>query len=130
MLVGLAESKGKSLKATEFLEELTNQRLANNFDRKTSLYITMEAICSKEMGAKALEANAKYFDKGIGSQQLSGTDVLWALGAYLAMNPSAKRSFAQQLKVVFEQEWAEEEEILKFYNDKEGASTPAFADAQ
>jgi len=130
ILAGLAESKGNSLKAAEYFEELTNQRLANNFDQKTSLYVTMEALCGKEMGTKALEDKAKYFDKVIGSQKLSGTDVLWALGAYLDMNSSAKRSFAQQLKVVFEQEWAEEKTILEFYNDEEGASTPGFADAQ
>merc|ERR1712029_1014018 len=47
MLAGLAESKGTSLKAADYLEELTNHRLAKNFDQKTSLYVTMEALCSK-----------------------------------------------------------------------------------
>jgi len=130
MLAGLAESKGNALKAADYFEELTNQRLANNFDQKTSLYVTMEALCGKEMDTKALEDKAKYLDKVIGSQKISGTDVLWALGAYLDMNSGAKRFFAQQLKVVFEQEWAEEKTILEFYNDEEGASTPAFTNAQ
>merc|ERR1712029_319931 len=130
MLAGLAESKGNSLKAADYLEELTNHRLAKNFDQKTSLYITMEALCSKEMDAKSLEDKATYFDEVIGSQKLSDKDVLWALGAYLDMNSGARRFFAQMLKVVFERYWAEEKTIMEFYNDEEGASTPAFADAQ
>jgi len=130
MLAGLAESKGNSLKAADYLEELTNHRLAKNFDQKTALYVTMEALCSKEMDAKALEDKATYFDEVIGSQKLSDKDVLWALGAYLDMNSGARRFFAQMLKVVFDRDWAEEKTILEFYNEGEGASTPAFADAQ
>merc|ERR1712151_669021 len=108
MLAGLSESKGISLKAADYLAELTNLRLAKNFDQKTSLYITMEAFCGNKMNVKALEDKAKYFDKLIESLKLTGTDVLWALGAYLAMNPGAKKLFAQQLKVAYEQNWAEE----------------------
>merc|ERR1712008_377540 len=52
MLAGLSESKGTSLKAADYLEELTNHRLAKNFDQKTSLYITMEALCDNKMNAK------------------------------------------------------------------------------
>jgi len=130
MLQGLAESKGDSLKAADYLEELTNQRLAKNFDQKTSLYVTMEALCGKDMDAKELEDKATYFDEVIGSQKLSGIDVLWALGAYLGMNSNAKRFFAQMLKVVYERDWAEEKTIMEFYSDEEGASTPAFANAQ
>merc|ERR1712037_183087 len=130
MLAGLSESKGISLKAADYLAELTNLRLAKNFDQKTSLYITMEAFCGNKMNVKALEDKAKYFDKLIESLKLTGTDVLWALGAYLAMNPGAKKLFAQQLKVAYEQNWAEKKTILDFYNDEEGEGTPAFADAQ
>merc|ERR1712032_1747392 len=106
MLAGLSESKGISLKAADYLAELTNLRLAKNFDQKTSLYITMEALCGNKMNVKALEDKAKYFDKLIESLKLTGTDVLWALGAYLDMNPGAKKLFAQQLKVAYEQNWA------------------------
>jgi len=130
MLAGLSESKGISLKAADYLAELTNLRLAKNFDQKTSLYITMEALCGNKMNVKALEDKAKYFDKLIESLKLTGTDVLWAFGAYLDMNPGAKKLFAQQLKVAYEQNWAEEKTILDFYNDEEGEGTPAFADAQ
>jgi len=130
MLAGLVESKGTSLKAADYLEELTSHRLANNFDQKTSLYITMEALCGNEMDAKALEDKAKYVDKLTESLKLTGTDVLWALGAYLDVNPSAKKVFAQQLKVAYEQDWAEEKTILEFYNGEEGEGTPAFAAAQ
>merc|ERR1712183_437087 len=130
MLASLSGSKGDSLKAADYLEELTNHRLAKKFDQKTSLYITMEALCGNEMDAKALQDKAKYLDELIESQKLMGTDVLWALGAYLDMNTGVKRFFAQQLKVAYEQGWAEETTILSFYNDEEGAGTPGFADAQ
>jgi len=130
LLAALSVSKGTSLKAADYLEELTNHRLAKNFDQKTSLYITMEALCGNRMNAKALEDKAKYFDKLIESLKLTGTDVLWAFGAYLDMNPGAKKLVAQQLKVAYEQNWAEEKTILEFYNDEEGEGTPAFADAQ
>merc|ERR1719412_3398082 len=130
MLAGLSESKGISLKAADYLAELTNLRLAKNFDQKTSLYITMEALCGNKMNVKALEDKAKYFDKLIESLKLTGTDVLWALGAYLDMNPGANKLVAQQLKVAYEQNWGEEKTILDFYNDEEGEGTPAFADAQ
>merc|ERR1719320_550576 len=69
---------------------------------------------------KTGQKRAKYFDKLIESLKLTGADVLWALGAYLDMNPSAKKLFAQQLKVAYEQNWAEEKTILDFYNDEEG----------
>merc|ERR1712183_1160275 len=103
-------------KAADYLEELTNHRLAKKFDQKTSLYITMEALCGNEMDAKALQDKVKYLDELIESQKLMGTDVLWALGAYLDMNTGVKRFFAQQLKVAYEQGWAEETTILSFYN--------------
>merc|ERR1719362_1748696 len=112
-LAGLYESKGSSLKPADFLEELTNHRLAKNFDQKTSLYVTMEALCGSEMDAKALEDKSKYFDKVIETGKISGNHVLWALGAYLDMNSGAKKFFAQQLKVVYEQDWAEEGTILE-----------------
>merc|ERR1711953_49637 len=130
MLAGLSESKGISLQAADYLAELTNHRLAKNFDQKTSLYITMEALCGNKMNVKALEDKAKYFDKLIESLKLTGADVLWALGAYLDMNAGAKTLFAQQLKVAYEQNWAEEKTILDFYNDEEGEGTPAFVDAR
>jgi len=41
-----------------------------------------------------------------------------------------KKLFAQQLKVAYEQNWAEEKTILDFYNDEEGEGTPAFVDAR
>merc|ERR1712079_988542 len=126
MLAGVSESKGASLKVAGYLEELTNHRLAKNFDQKISLYITMESLCGNKMNARALEDKAKYFDKLIESLKLTGTDVLWAFGAYLDMNPGAKKLVAQQLKVAYEQNWAEEKAILEFYNDEENPGNSCF----
>lgn len=119
-----------SPKPADFYEELRMQQLSKVFDHKVRLYIVFEALCGDSMDAKALEGQKKLVDKVISSPKLPGSDVLWALDAYLDLHEGISKGFPMLLKVVYDQDWAEEKEILSYYNDDEGKGEPGFQEAK
>eukprot|EP00438_Fugacium_kawagutii_P026723 Skav228689 [mRNA] locus=scaffold2247:398083:399186:- [translate_table: standard] len=118
-----------SPKAADFFEELRMQQLSKVFDHKVRLYIAFEALCGEAMDAKAMEGQKKLLDKVISSPKLAGADVLWALDAYLDLH-DIRKGFPMLLKVAYNQDWAEEKEILKYYNEDEGKGEPGFEAAK
>ena len=51
-------------------------------------------------------------DKVISTPKMSTADVIWALDAYLDMHEGIAKGFPMLLKVVWEEDWAEEKELL------------------
>merc|ERR1719221_1869752 len=72
----------------------------------------------------------KYIDKCITNASMSGEDVLWSFNVYLAANPGAAKGFAMVLKVVYEEDWAEEKVILNYYDDDKNDEEPGFEEAK
>jgi len=82
------------------------------------------------MDAQAVSDKAKFISKCIESAKMEAHEVLWAFGAYFVMNRSALKGYPWVLKAVSMADWAEEAEILKYYNEDDGAEDPGFTEAK
>merc|ERR1711920_1180203 len=49
---------------------------------------------------------------------------------YLDKNPDARRNYAHTLKVLYDEDWTEEKDILSYYDDEEGSAHPGFEAAK
>merc|ERR1712113_699543 len=82
------------------------------------------------MDAKAITDHSKALEKPIKSVSMPGSDVLFAFGAYLQANSKCSRNFPMVLKAVYDEEWADEAAILKYYDEEEGSGDPGFSEAK
>lgn len=130
VLKEFVDSKGGKPSKADFFEELRMQQLAKVFDNKVRLFIAFEVLCGSSMDAKALSGVSELIDKVISSPKLPARDVLWALDAYLQANPGVSKGFAMMLKVAYDEDWAEEKEILSYYQEDEGVGEPGFDEAK
>lgn len=129
-LKSFIDGKGGKPKVDDFFEEIRMFQLAQVFDHKVRLYVAIAACCGESMDAAAVNTNKKYIAKCIQNASMSGEDVLWAFNAYLAANAGAAKGFAMVLKAVYEEDWAEEKEILDYYNDDGNDDEPGFEEAK
>ncbi|CAK9041183.1 unnamed protein product [Durusdinium trenchii] len=107
------------------------QQLSKVFDNKVRLFIAFEALCEEAMNSEFLSGQKKLVDKVISSSpKMCAAEVLWALDAYLDVHKGISKSFAMLLKVVYDEEWAEDKEILSYYNDDKGKGEPGFQEAK
>jgi len=124
------ETKGASVKPDLLLREVRIFQVANDFDDKIRLYIVLEALFGANMDAKSAADSKKFIALFIQNGKMSGMDVLWSFDTYLAAHPSASKGFAMILKVIYDEDWADEETILRYYNEDEGEDQPGFEQAQ
>merc|ERR1712135_168201 len=124
------ETKGASVKPDLLLREVRIFQVANDFDDKIRLYIVLEALFGANMDAKSAADSKKFIALFIQNGKMSGMDVLWSFDTYLAAHPSASKGFAMILKVIYDEDWADEETILRYYNEDEGEEQPGFEQAQ
>merc|ERR1712151_726272 len=125
------EAKGGKVKAADFFEEIRQHQLAKDFDHKVRLYVALEALMPNgSMDAKNVSDNSKVLDKTIKAVTMPGSEILFAFGAYLQANSKASRSFPMVLKAVYDEEWASEAEILKYFDEEEGSGDPGFDEAK
>lgn len=124
------ETKGASVKPDLLLEEVRIFQVANDFDLKIRLYIVLEVLFDANMDAKSAADSKKFIALFIQNGKMSGMDVLWSFDTYLAAHPSASKGFAMILKVIYDEDWADEETILRYYNEDEGEDQPGFEQAQ
>jgi len=124
-------SKG-DVKPEDFFEELRMQQLAKLFDHKIRFYIALEALFPEgAMDAKAVQDKKKVLDKVLSAVKIPADHVLWGFNAYLSLekNEKAVRSYPMVLKTIYDEEWASEAEILKYYVEEEGQGEPGFEKA-
>merc|ERR1712187_133813 len=116
--------------ADDLFEEMRMHQLANLFDNKLRLYITLEVVCDSNLDAKSVIENKKYISKMISKGDMSTADVLWAFNAYVHANPDSLKVFAPVLKALYDEDWAEEKEILEYYDDDSQEGEPGFEEAK
>jgi len=119
--------KGGKAKPDDFFEELRMQQLAKLFDHKMRFYIALESLMPNgSMDAKAAVDNKESLNKVLAATKIPASDVLFGFDAYLAHNEKAVRSFPMVMKVIYDEEWASEEELFAYYRDEEGSGEPGF----
>merc|ERR1712217_801469 len=114
----------------DFYEEMRMHQLANCFDHKLRLYITLEVVCGSTMVAKSVMENKNYISKIISQVNMPQADIIWAFNVYVHVNPDCLRGFAHVLKVLYDEDWAEEHTILDYYNDDSHVKEPGFEEAR
>jgi len=114
----------------ELYEEMRMNQLANCFDDRLRLYITLEVVCGGTMNATSVMENKNYISKMISQVNMPQAHIIWAINAYVHMNPDCLRSFAPVLKVLYDEDWAEERAILEYYNDDSQVNEPGFEEAK
>jgi len=130
------ESKNKSgkVKPDDIFEELRMHQLrigVKLFDHKIRFYVALESLMpSGAMDAKEITEHKQVLDKILESPKIPASDVLWGFDAYLSQNEKSVRSYPMVLKVIYDEEWATEEELTKYYTDDEGAGEPGFEAAK
>merc|ERR1712080_504025 len=81
------------------------------------------------MGDKdGVEKNRKFLKASIDFGKLSFPTWIWGFHAYLAVYPSAKRTFAMTLKGLYDADLVQEEDILAYYRGEQ--SSPEFLSTQ
>merc|ERR1712203_546631 len=74
--------------------------------------------------------NKDYISKMIFQVNMPQIHIIWAFNAYVHMNPDCLQGFAPVLKVLYDEDWAEEDTILEYYNDESQATEPGFKEAK
>lgn len=114
----------------EFYEELRMRQLANCLDHKLRLYITLEVLCGSKMNANSVKQNKDSISKMISQANMPQAHIIWAFNAYVHGNPDCLRCFAPVLKVLYDEDWADEHTILEHYNDDSHVNEPGFEEAK
>lgn len=125
-------SKNGAVKPADFFEELRMQQLAKLFDHKIRFYIALEALFPNgAMDAKAVVDQKKVINEVLGMVKIPVAHVLWSFNAYLSLeaNEKAVRSYPMVMKTIYDEEWAAEADLLKYYTEEEGAGEPGFEKA-
>jgi len=77
-----------------------------------------------------VEEHSKAIEHFINNANMPAHDILWAFDVWLKANPAAAKGFALVLKVIYDEEWATEEEMLDYYNNEVGYGEPGFDEAK
>jgi len=125
----MAGASGK-LSVDDFFEAVRFQQIAKLFDHRVRLYVALEALMEGNMDAKAVNDKKRYINRCISQASMSPPDVLWAFNTFLHANPGSAKGFAMVLKVVYDEDWADEQSILRFYQNDEDAGEPGFEEAK
>mmetsp|Transcript_79202 Transcript_79202/g.149437 ORF Transcript_79202/g.149437 Transcript_79202/m.149437 type:complete len:498 (-) Transcript_79202:169-1662(-) len=116
-------------KPKELYDEVHKQQSSKMFDHKVRLYVVLKALFEDSMDGKAVGDSSKMLDKFI-TDTMEPKDVLWSFNAYLSTSAAAVRGFPMVLKAIYDEEWADEKEILKYYVDPaDGSGEPGFDEA-
>merc|ERR1712228_757753 len=124
------QAQGERVSGQSIFDEVRDHQLAKGFDHKLRLYIVLEGVCGTNMDAKAVMDNAKLIGKFIRNANMPTADVLWALDTYVCANPGASKWAPRVLKTFYDEDWAEEAEILSYYNESEGSGEPGFEEVR
>merc|ERR1712185_836231 len=109
--------------------ELRIRQVQQAFDHKIRFYVALSSLFpAGSMDAKQVADNADVLNKVLGNVQMPASDVLWCFNAYLSVseNEKALRSYPMVMKTIYNEEWASEEELIKYYVQEEGSGEPGF----
>lgn len=123
----LRARQGNQTCLDDFFQGVRLQQISKLFDHKLRLYIVLETLCGNTMDAKTLGEVKHVVADFIAKPKMEPSEVLWAFGTYLQMNRDAAKLYPLVLKVIYDEDWASEEQILNYY-DEGRRTTSAAAD--
>lgn len=125
------QSKGGKPKPDDFFEELRMQQLAKLFDHKIRFFVALESLMpAGAMDAKGIAEHKAVLNKVLSVVKMPESDILWCFNAYLSQNEKSVKSFPMVLKFIYDEDWASEAAILKYYVEEEGDGEPGFQAAK
>jgi len=125
------QSKGGKAKPDDFFEELRMQQLAKLFDHKIRFFVALESLMpAGAMDAKGIAEHKEVLNKVLSAVKMPESDILWCFNAYLSQNTKSVKSFPMVLKIIYDEDWASEAAILKYYVEDEGDGSPGFKAAK
>jgi len=125
------QSKDGKAKPDDFYEELRMQQLAKLFDHKIRFFVALESLMpAGAMDAKSVAEHKPVLNKVLSAVKMPESDILWCFNAYLSQNEKSVKSFPMVLKLIYDEDWAKEASILKYYVEDEGDGQPGFEAAK
>merc|ERR1711950_96629 len=80
------------------------------------MYIVVSALFPEgSLKADSIATKTKYFKEFIQNANMPFVDWIWGFEAYLAMNPTATKAWPMAMKALYDEDLAEEEQILEYY---------------
>merc|ERR1712226_1540194 len=124
MCEGVKKQKDK-LTVANFFEEVRTLQVTKNFDHKLRMFMVVSALFPDgALNADGVKGRKKYITEFIKNAKMSFADWIWGFETYLAANPTATKTWAMTLKALYDEDLAEEEQILAYF--KKDHDTPGF----
>jgi len=124
MCVFVQKEKDK-LTVAKFFEEVRTLQVTKNFDHKLRMFVVVSALFPDgTLSADGVKGRTKYIKEFIKNAKMSFADWIWGFETYLAANPTATKTWAMTLKALYDEDLAEEDQILSYY--KKDHDTPGF----
>merc|ERR1712012_1262389 len=115
-----------NLTVHDFFQEVRAQQVTKAFDHKLRMYAVVSALFPEgTLDANKVRSRSEFITAFITNGTLPFADWVWGFEAYMAANPAAAKTWALTLKVLYDEDLAEEEEILAYYK-KGHHSSPGF----
>jgi len=125
------KSKDGKAKPDDFFEELRMQQLAKLFDHKIRFFVALTSLMPEgAMDAKSVGEHKPVLNKVLSAVKMPESDILWCFNAYLSQNEKSVKSFPMVLKLIYDEDWASEAAVLKYYVEDEGDGQPGFEAAK
>merc|ERR1719188_276628 len=80
------------------------------------------------MNADGVKKQLLYLKHFVKNGNMSFADMIWGVEAYLDSNPKALKAYPMSLKALYDEDMAEEKDILAYYKDKQ--DSPGFKEAK
>merc|ERR1712151_21554 len=107
-------------------EEVRVQQVTKAFDHKLRLFVVVSSLFPEGcLSADGVHRHSLYLKEFIKNANMPFVDWIWGFEAYVAANPAATKAWAPALKALYDEDLAEEEQILEYY--KADHDTPGFA---
>jgi len=114
----------------DFFDEVRLHQISKLFDNRTRLSIILEVLCGQEMDGANLVNVKDTVESFIAKPKMDYAAILGAFGAYVHVNHLAAKGYPLVLKVIYDEDWVSEEDILRYYNGDEHESDPGFSAAK
>lgn len=126
-LVAFRSGCSSPCSAEDFFEEVRLQQIAKIFSHKTRVYLVFEALFpGGSLDAKGVEGNLPLLQKFRTSGRMSFSDWIWAFEVYVSRHfrsGMTPKKIAMTMKAFYDQDLAEEEEILRRYGQRAEGKT-------
>lgn len=117
--------------ADDLFTEVRIHQIAKGFDHKLRLFIVLQILADDTYIDKAkLLEHREVINRYVTEPRLKTFEILWAFDAHCHVLPSAFKGFPHCLKVLYDEDWIEESDVLAYYNQTENVGQPGFEKAR